>query len=144
MSKLVYRNGCDYPSFCTEDRYDAMPGCSAWPTVEPGDIIPIIGKWLEVVRVGRDNTGRANVHYADGRVDMNQAWSINSTGYGLVLRPRRTSQAPIPVAAVTVAPDPARLWNGTCCRCGKGTYEGAWKMEHEGGPCQALLGVVRR
>lgn len=30
----------------------------------------------------------------------------------------------------TVKPD--SLWNGTCIRCGKGTYQGAWKLEHDG------------
>lgn len=27
------------------------------------------------------------------------------------------------------------LWNGTCERCGKGTYTGAFNVEHEGGRC---------
>lgn len=27
-------------------------------------------------------------------------------------------------------------WNGTCLRCGRGTYEGATKLEHEGGGCK--------
>ncbi len=30
---------------------------------------------------------------------------------------------------------PPSLWNGTCSRCGKGTYTSCFSVEHEGGPC---------
>lgn len=43
-------------------------------------------------------------------------------------------------AAVSTAPAAATKiddgYNGTCQSCGKRTYEGAWKLVHEGGPCQ--------
>lgn len=34
-------------------------------------------------------------------------------------------------------PSPAvsSVWNGTCPHCGRGTYIGLFKTEHEGGPC---------
>lgn len=31
-------------------------------------------------------------------------------------------------------PPPSSRWNGTCPRCGRGTYTGAWDVEHDG-PC---------
>lgn len=41
--------------------------------------------------------------------------------------------APRPTA--TSSPATASRWNGTCPRCGRGTYTGAWDVEHEGGSC---------
>jgi hypothetical protein len=35
----------------------------------------------------------------------------------------------------TSSPATASRWNGTCPRCGRGTYTGAWDVEHEGGSC---------
>ncbi len=33
-----------------------------------------------------------------------------------------------------ISSTPSTHWNGTCFRCGKNTYTGAWKVEHDG-PC---------
>lgn len=43
-----------------------------------------------------------------------------------------------PVAATPAESQPKKdssLWNGSCSRCGKGTYTGAFSVEHEGGGC---------
>lgn len=43
---------------------------------------------------------------------------------------------------VPTAPRPVKVssdWNGTCPRCGANTYQGAWKLDHDG-PCNPKSG----
>lgn len=43
--------------------------------------------------------------------------------------------APLTPGPATVEYHPPSRWNGVCPRCGKGTYTGAWDVEHEDGGC---------
>lgn len=41
---------------------------------------------------------------------------------------------PLTPGPATVEYTPPSRWNGVCPRCGRGTYTGAWDVEHDG-PC---------
>ena len=72
-----------------------------------------------------------------------QPTPYNGIRYSTVLEHAKASMSGNPAGKPTATSSPtthgnqSSRWNGTCPRCGRGTYTGAWDVEHEGGPCQS-------
>lgn len=83
---------------------------------------PVVGAFEVKVLIDNDSA-----QYLDSR----NSWVNVSKGKQIRYHVKRGEKAVKPSAK------PDSLWNGTCIRCGKGTYQGAWKLEHDG-PCQPV------
>ena len=96
-----------------------------------GPYVWICGGGSKWAFVADDGQIQGFVHYTMPRSQFTEARRVDV-------------QAIVPVPMTTLGPatviEHARAamssrWNGVCPRCGKGTYTGAWNVEHEGGAC---------
>lgn len=87
--------------------------------------------WTIGLITGPDSDGRREWH--DPRFGLIH-YSTPNYRQECWFRVRRPAAA-VPVVTEPAAPAQVSAWNGRCVRCGLGTYQGLFKLEHEGGGC---------